>query len=283
MLTKKRILITGCSANGIGAALALALARKGHHIFATARTLSKIPESLVSLSNVKSIQLDVTSPEPITEAVRVVEDHGVGLDVLINNAGIGYTMPLLDVDIEIAQQTYDTNVWGVLRMSQAFAPLLLRNRGKIVTLSSIGGVTSTPWIGITLQSSRSMLSGYSHSLGIYDSSKSAITTISETLRLELAPIGINVLTVMVGTVTTSFHSNEPEVSIPSSSNYLRAQDTIAQLASGQAGPKGCPVQAFADSIVNEIMGKSGIIWRGPNSKLLWFASKWMPQWLWVSM
>ncbi|KAJ6093514.1 NAD(P)-binding protein [Penicillium sp. IBT 16267x] len=262
MSTKKRILLTGCSANGIGAALALALARKGHHIFATARKLSKIPESLVSLSNVTSIQLDVTSPESITEAVRVVEDHGMGLDVLINNAGIGYTMPLLDVDIKIAQRTYDTNVWGVLRITQAFAPLLLRSRGKIVTLSSIGGVTSTPWIGI------------------YTSSKSAITTISETLRLELAPLGINVLTVMVGTVTTSFHSNEPEFSIPSSSHFLGAGDTIAQWASGQAGPKGCPVQAFADSIVDDIMGKSGMIWRGSYSKVLWFASKWMPQWLW---
>lgn len=147
MSLKKRILITGCSANGIGAALALALARKGHHIFATARKLSKIPESLVSLSNVTPIQLDVISPESITEAVRVVEDHGVGLDVLINNAGIGYTMPLLDVDIELAQRTYDTNVWGVLRVTQACAPLLLRSRGKIVTLSSVGGVTNTPWMG----------------------------------------------------------------------------------------------------------------------------------------
>ncbi|KAJ5889489.1 oxidoreductase [Penicillium tannophilum] len=112
MLSKKRILITGCSTNGIGTALALALARNGHHVFATARTLSKIPESLVSLSNVTSVQQDVTSPESITEAVRVVEDHGVGLYILINNAGIGYTMPLLDVDIEIAQQTYDTKCVG---------------------------------------------------------------------------------------------------------------------------------------------------------------------------
>lgn len=262
MSLQKRILITGCSADGIGAALALALARKGHHIFATARKLSKIPESLVSLSNVTPVQLDVTSPESITEAVRVVEDHGVGLDVLINNAGSGYTMPLLDVDIKIAQQTYDTNVWGVIRTTQAFAPLLLRSRGKIVTLSSVGGVTNTPWIGI------------------YSSSKSAITTISETLRLELAPLGINVLTVMVGTVTTSFHSNEPEFSLPNSSHFLRARDTIALWAAGQAWPKGCPVQAFADSIVDDILRKSGMIWRGPNSKGVWFASKWIPQWLW---
>lgn len=128
-----------------------------------------------------------------------------------------------------------------------------------------------------------MIFGYSRSLGIYTSSKSAITMISETLRLELAPIGINVLTIMVGTVTTSFHYNEPEVSLPNSSHFLGAQETIAQWATGQAGPKGCPVQAFADSIVDDIIGKSGIIWRGPYSRILWFASKWMPQFLWVSM
>ena len=70
---------------------------------------------------------------------------------------------------------------------------------------------------------------------------------------------------MLGTVTTSFHYNEPEVSLPNSSHFLGAGDTIAQRATGQAGPKGCPVQAFADSIVDDIMGKSGMIWRGPYS------------------
>jgi NADP-dependent 3-hydroxy acid dehydrogenase YdfG len=145
----KTILITGCSANSIGASLALTLAKKGHHIFATARSPAKIPSPLTTLSNVTLLQLDVTSPTSIIAAVKAVQDHGLGLDVLVNNAGVGYTAPLLDADIDYAKSVYETNVWGVLRMIQGFADLLIANRGRVVNLSSVGAVVNTPWIGIS--------------------------------------------------------------------------------------------------------------------------------------
>ncbi|KAF7586373.1 hypothetical protein BBP40_009019 [Aspergillus hancockii] len=248
----KTILITGCSAHGIGAALAHTLAEKGHHIIATARNPSRIPDSLTSLSNVTPLQLDVTSTTSVSEAVKAVHDRGVGLDVLVNNAGSGYTVPLLDADLETAQQVYEANVWGVLRMVQGFADLLVRSRGRVVNVSSVGAVVNTPWIGI------------------YSSSKSSLSTLSETLRLELAPLGVSVLTIMVGTVTTTFHANEPEVILPPTSRYVAIRDTISRWATGQAGPKGCSVTEFAVSIADDVLGEKGVVWRGPNSAAVRF-------------
>ncbi|GLA20545.1 hypothetical protein AnigIFM62618_009120 [Aspergillus niger] len=99
----KTILITGCSAHGIGAALALTLARQGHFIFATARNTTKIPESLSALENVQVLPLDVTDSATIADAVRAVRELGRGLDILVNNAGTGYTMPLLEADLDRAK------------------------------------------------------------------------------------------------------------------------------------------------------------------------------------
>ncbi|GLA66726.1 hypothetical protein AtubIFM54640_009310 [Aspergillus tubingensis] len=263
MPSLKTVLITGCSANGIGSALAEALANQGHHVFATARSPSKIPSSLTTLSNVIPLQLEVTSPESVAAAVQAVEHHGAGLDILINNAGSGYTMPLLDVDLAQAQQVYETNIWGPLRLIQAVAPLLLSRGGRVVNISSVGAVVPTPWIGI------------------YSSSKSALSNLSETLRLELAPLGVSVATLMIGTVTTPFHANEPTFTLPPSSRYAAIAQIISRWASGDASPKGCSAQELADLILPDVLGTtgSGMFWRGTNSGAVKFVSQWVPGWL----
>ncbi|KAH2706517.1 hypothetical protein KXV24_002059 [Aspergillus fumigatus] len=257
MPTTKSILITGCSANSIGAALALSLAKRGHHVFATARSPAKIPSPLTTLSNVTLLQLDVTSPASVAAAVQAVQDHGHGLDVLVNNAGAGYTVPLLDADLEHAKRVYETNVWGVVRMIQGFADLLVARRGRI---------------------------NVDNRAGVYSSSKAAVMQISETLRLELAPLGVGVVCLMVGTVSTSFHENEPRVVLPAGSLYAAIRDVIAQWATGQSGPKGCSVEEFAESIVDDVLGASGsgsggLVWKGPNSAAVRILSRWCPVWL----
>ena len=148
MATKKTVLVTGCSANGIGAALAHELTKQGHFVFATARNTSKIPPELRDNPNVVSVlELDVTSGSSVAAAAQAVRDAGHGLDVLVNNAGLGYSMPLLDVDVAKAQNLYEANLWGPLRMIQALADLLIASRGTIVNVSTVGSVLSTPWIG----------------------------------------------------------------------------------------------------------------------------------------
>lgn len=145
-MSTKSILVTGCSAGGIGDALALALAKRGHHVFATARTPSKVPEVLSSLSTVTVLRLDVLSADSVAEAVKAVTESGRGLDILVNNAGCGYAQPVLDMDIAKAQHLFDTNLWGPIRMIQAFADLLIASRGRIINVSSVGAIVNTPWI-----------------------------------------------------------------------------------------------------------------------------------------
>jgi NAD(P)-dependent dehydrogenase (short-subunit alcohol dehydrogenase family) len=281
MSSKKQqtVLVTGCSAGGIGAAIAQELARHGHHVYATARTASKIPTEISELPNVTVLQLDVTS----TESVRAAAQAVPRLDVLVNNAGQGYTMPLLDLDIDHAQRLHDTNVWGAIRTIQAFAGLLIASQGRVVNISSVGAVVNTPWIGepdeLALEWS-SLLTSWT---GAYASSKAALNSLSDTLRLELAPFNVSVVTIMVGTVTTGFHANEPDVVLPRGSRYSLIQDTINRWAKGLAGPKGGSSREFAESIVEDIVGSgNAVLWRGANSGAVKFASAWLPRSLLVS-
>lgn len=256
-MSAKTVLVTGCSAGGIGAAIATALATHGHYVFATARDISKIPETLSGLSNVATVELDVCSPSSIDEAVKFVSDRG--LDVLVNNAGAGYATPILDVDIERAQKLYDTNLWGPLRTIQAFSKLLIASRGRVVNISTCGAVVNTPWIGI------------------YSSSKAALTNLSETLRLELAPMGVSVAAIMVGTIDSHFHQNDP-FHLPPTSLYIPIEKSIAGWASGELKPKGIPADKFAETLVHDIVGtKAGLIWKGPNAGSIKLLSHFAPQ------
>lgn len=149
-MASKSVLVTGCSTGGIGAAIAGALAKHNHHVFATARDITKIPENLSGLSNVTVLQLDVCSPSSISEAVKMVTESSHGLDVLVNNAGGGYATPILDLDIERAQKLYDLNIWGPVRTIQAFSKELIARKGRIINISTCGAVVNTPWIGMYL-------------------------------------------------------------------------------------------------------------------------------------
>lgn len=142
--TQKSILITGCSAGGLGAAMALALARRGHHVFATARDPSKIPDALASVATV--LPLDVADAASVAAAARAVADAGRGLDVLVNNAGVGYVRPVLDVDVDAARRVLNVNLWGPVRTIQAFQGLLVASRGRVVNVSSSASVVYSPWV-----------------------------------------------------------------------------------------------------------------------------------------
>ncbi|KAK8052323.1 NAD(P)-binding protein [Apiospora rasikravindrae] len=262
-MASKTILVTGCSAGGIGATIALALARRSHHVFATARTVSKIPEELSSLSNVTVLALDTTSAESVAAVATAVEtsDHPQ-LDVLVNNAGVGYTIPVLDVDIDTARHVFDVNVFGVVRMVQGFSDLLIRSKGRIVNMSTSGTVVNTPWIAA------------------YTASKTALTSFSETMRLELEPFGVTVVTIMAGTINTHFHDNEPTFQMPETSRYAAIKDLIVGWANGKLKPPGIAPEPFVEPIVGDIVGpgKGGVYWRGPWTGVIKILSEWSPQW-----
>lgn len=112
-----------------------------------------------------------------------------------------------------------------------------------------------------------------------------MSNLSETLRLELAPLGVSVATLMIGTVTTPFHANEPRFTLPPNSRYAAIAETISRWASGEASPKGCSAQELADLILPDVLGTTGhgMFWRGPNSGAVKFVSQWVPGWLAVSL
>ena len=136
----KTVLITGCSAGGLGAALAEVFHEKGYHVFVTARTPSKIPQTLAISPNVTVLTLDVFFQDSITAVANSITRESRGkLDFLLNNCGSGIILPALDTLIEDGKKLFNLNFWAVLAMIQSFAPLLIKAKECIVNNTSVNG------------------------------------------------------------------------------------------------------------------------------------------------
>lgn len=259
------VLITGCSAGGIGSELALEFQRRGLRVFATARTLSKM-DHLKDLPNVALLRLDVTDQSTIDAAVAAVRATG-NLNHLINNSGVQHIAPLLETDLETTRSLFDVNVFGVLRVTQAFAPLLIAAAGCVVNVCSILGHVNMPW------------------KGVYEASKAAVEMLSETLRLEMRPLGVRVVSLVVGAVDTNITAAASRTELPDGSPYKvkSVEDAIRKLTSGRDGIKRTPADEFAKKVVDDILGcVSGRIWRGQMAGVANIASKMVPSSLLVS-
>lgn len=149
-MAPKSVLITGCSAGGIGSALAIVFQQQGIYVFATARTISKMTD-LEKFPNVTLISLDVTSPSSIAVAVHAVQAKTGGtLDYLVNNSGGGLVMPVLDTDIDEARRIFEVNIFGLLAVTQAFAPFVIAAKGTVVNNSPIAGCCYPPYMSTSL-------------------------------------------------------------------------------------------------------------------------------------
>ncbi|KAL8737127.1 MAG: hypothetical protein Q9181_001998 [Wetmoreana brouardii] len=258
-MTSASVLVTGCSAGGIGAALCHEFQRRGLHVFATARTPSKLGD-LQNLPNVTTVALDVTSASSIANAVKLVEAKtGRRLDYLVNNSGAQYVMPTLDMDLEEAKRMYDVNIWGVIAMIQAFAPLLIVAKGSIINIASIAGYLHAPW------------------MGVYGGSKAAIDLISETLRLELAPFDVKVVTCVTGAVKTNLMSNSTKHDLPVGSIYTPLASKISERANGEDVKDASTPEHFAKRLVTDTLGgASGKVYRGKLATITQFISTFLP-------
>ncbi|KAJ5390351.1 oxidoreductase [Penicillium cataractarum] len=258
----KYALITGCSDGGIGSALAQAFHSKGIHVFATARDISKL-QGLQDLSNIKFLQLDVTSPESIAAAYKIVERETNGkLHYLVNNSGAGFVMPLLDSDAEMGQKMFDVNVWGVVRVTQAFASLVVNAKGTVVN-----NVSTASCLGLPYQ-------------GMYCGSKAAIRLMSETLALEMKPLGVKVIIVITGNIRTRWFTNSPRFELPEGSYYASIIDQIGVFARGEQGHPEMEPKVYAEKVVGDVLGGAeGTIWRGAQSSTIRIAMSIIPTWL----
>ena len=181
------VLITGCS-SGIGRATALALARAGFPVWASARRGAGLAE--LAQAGCRVLDLDVTDERSRARAVAQVEAEHGAVGVLINNAGHGGGGPVEEVPLDLVREVFDTNVFGLVRMCQLVLPgMRARGRGHIVNLGSAAGLV-TPPTGCP-----------------YAMSKYALESLSDALRLEVAPFGIRVSLIEPGAVRTEFLAN----------------------------------------------------------------------------
>ncbi|KAJ5266890.1 oxidoreductase [Penicillium angulare] len=262
MSQRKSVLITGCSDGGIGSALAKAFHDKGIHVFATARQKSKM-KALGDLPNITFLELDVTSSESIAAAQEAVSKERNGtLDYLVNNSGSGYVMTFLDSDLETSQRMFDVNVWGVARVTQAFASLLIAAKGTIVNNASTAAC-----LGLPYQS-------------MYCGSKAAVRLMSEAMALEMKPLGVRVVTIITGNVRSVWFSNQPEFIFPPGSYYTAVKDKIGIYSRGEQGHPQTDPKVYAEKVVGDILGGApGTIWRGAQSYTVRYALPWVPDWL----
>ncbi|RHZ48467.1 hypothetical protein CDV55_101639 [Aspergillus turcosus] len=251
------VLITGCSAGGIGSALVEEFHAKGLHVYATARSQARMSH-LEKLANVTILELDVVSAESIASAVETVRNQSGKLDILVNNAGQSLVFPALETSLDDARRVLDVNFFGVIAVTQAFAPLVLAAKGTIVNVCSISGFLYAPW------------------MSVYNASKAALMQWSETLRLELQPFGVRVVSLVTGSVATNVMSHA-DLSLPENSLYHKAIEEIRRRGVGEdVQTKSAPAD-FAKEVVKDILGgASGPVWRGALTSMVNFMYRFVP-------
>ncbi|WP_439101446.1 SDR family oxidoreductase [Congregibacter sp.] len=188
------IVITGATA-GIGRAAAILLASKQHRVFAAGRNETALAELDAGYENITALAMDVTNADSVAAAAAGVFEalDGKAPDVLVNNAGYAAVGPLEAVPDEEWERQFATNVLGLVRVTRAFVPgMRERRRGRVINVSSVAGRVTLPFFGP------------------YNSTKHAVESITDSLRHELRPHGVEVVVIEPGAVKTRFGSLEQE-------------------------------------------------------------------------
>jgi len=246
-------LVTGCS-TGIGRAVALALHARGLVVYATARKLASLAE--LHDAGLRIAVLDVDSKASIQALLQRLEQDGAPVDLLVNNAGFGAMGPLAELPVAELQRQFQTNVFSLMAVTQALLPpMFFKGSGCIVNIGSVSGVTATPFSGA------------------YCASKAAVHSLSEVLRMELAPFGIRVVTVQPGGIQSEFGTTATAALNATSdgrpSRYAALSNAIAGRASAsQDGAMRADV--FAQQLVDAVLSESppAILRIGKHSRTL---------------
>jgi len=182
MVISRSVLVTGCS-SGIGRATAERLARSGWTVYASARRL----EAVAGLDGCRPLQLDVTDDASMRAAVERIEQEAGAVGVLVNNAGYSQSGAVESVPLDEARRQFETNVFGLVRLTQLVLPgMRAQGWGRVVNVSSMGGRLTFP------------------GGGWYHASKHAVEALSDALRFEVRGFGIDVVVIEPGLIRTGF-------------------------------------------------------------------------------
>jgi NAD(P)-dependent dehydrogenase (short-subunit alcohol dehydrogenase family) len=180
---QQAVLVTGASV-GIGRKVTERLAAEGYYVFAGARKEQDL-KALDAIPNVRAVRLDVTVPADVAAAVEVVRNSDHPLYGIVNNAGVAVIDPMLstsEADFDFQMQV---NVYGVFRVTKAFAPLVIASKGRIVNISSISAFLSDA------------------GTSAYTMSKAAVEALTNVMAVEMAPLGVSVIAVEPGAYNTN--------------------------------------------------------------------------------
>lgn len=238
-IEKKSVVVTGAS-TGIGWGAAKVLVANGFHVFGSVRKPADGERLKAEFGEAFTpLLFDVTDEPAVRAGARQVE-AALGsrtLAGLVNNAGIAVAGPLLHLPVEDFRRQMEVNVTAIVTVTQAFAPLLgaespaRRDPGRIVNISSVGGKTATPF------------------LAPYCASKFAVEGLSESLRRELLPFGVDVIIIAPGAVATPIWGKADELDIAAYANTAYAGPLARLLAYMQGlGKSGLPPERIGEAI-----------------------------------
>lgn len=232
--SQKSVLVTGAS-SGIGRKITETLAAKGYFVYAGARKQKDL-DALNSIENVESIRLDVTSQQDIDAAVVKISKAGRGLYGLVNNAGVSNYEPLMEVDVDKLDFVFNVNVLGIFRVTKAFLPLIIKEQGRVTSISSMAGIVSSPI------------------MGVYSMSKHAVEAFSDTLSAELKRVGVKVSVIEPGRFRSQINQNAIKRMSKAPKDSLWAKERLAMLNRDRSGDKD-PAEV-AEAVVHALFNKT---------------------------
>lgn len=263
-MTSKAVLITGCS-TGIGRATARRLAQDGWTVYATARRTASIED--LEAEGCRTLALDVTDEASMAEAVRAVEEAEGAVGALVNNAGIQEVGAIETVPMERVRALFETNVFGPVRLAQLVLPGMRRQGGgRIVTVGSMNGRFTWP------------------GTGFYCATKHALEAISDALRHEVRPFGIDTVLIEPGFVKTPLGETAAKRRVDADEGpYASYNAAVANVArtytTGLLGKLACTPEAVAATVAKALSaeGRPRARYRvAPSAGVFMTARKLMP-------
>jgi len=224
---KKNWLITGCS-TGFGRALALEALAQGHQVAVASRNTKDVLDIIEKYPDLGlAVTLDVTNKQQIVDAVKLTIEKFGSIDVLVNNAGVGYFGAVEESEDDAVRNMFDINVFGLGNMIQEVLPFMRKQKsGHILNVASIGGLRSFPGVGY------------------YNATKYAVDGLSEALYKEVAPLGIKVTIIAPSGFRTDWagrSANDTQIKID---DYeLTARKNMGDIRRSSGNQPGDPVRA----------------------------------------